>query len=167
MKRLPVRRGARKRFLRFTTPRTPKFQTRFSRVWTRFLLIAVYFGGFAVGIYAADEDELMRTFLLLCLLNGSHAPRGDTAPKEAIYQYAQHFQQPVRCVRRPLHPRVSLQPIKSIWTFIKWNLGRLWLYLNTFLCFRAPVGAQSVELTATIILHNCNFTIFDRAFPLI
>lgn len=55
----------------------------------------------------------MRTVLLLCLLNGSHAPRGDTAPKEAIYQYAQHFQQPVRRVRRPLHPYASQLSIKK------------------------------------------------------
>lgn len=141
-----MRRGPRKRFLRFTTPRTQKFQTRFSRSLDSLPFNRGLFrGGFAVGISAADEDELLRTFLLLCLLNGSHAPRGDTAPKEAIYQYAQHFQQPVRCVRRHLHPCVPLRPIKSIWTFIKWNLGRLWSYLNTFLCFCAPVGARSVE----------------------
>lgn len=166
LKRLPVGPEARRRFLRFTTPRTQKFPTSFGRVRTRFLLFVVYSGAL-LRLLAADEDELMRTFLLLCFRNGSHAPRGDTAPKEAIYQYAQDFQQLVRRVRCLLHPYVPHQTLKSIYNLIKYNILGLLHELNTFGCLYAPVGVRPVERMVTIILHNCNFTIFDSVFPLI
>lgn len=111
------------------------------------LLIASYLR-FTIGV--ADVDELKRTFLLLCLRRGSHAPRVDTAPNGAICLDAQRFH--AWC---PLHPRAQLQSVEFGYTLV--SSGHLWVLLRT--C-RSPV---IVELG--IILRLCILSVFHWSFP--
>lgn len=81
--------------------------------------------------------------MLLCLQTSSHAPRGDTAPDEALYQYAQYFLTACAlCVvfspslRSAAKCKNTPHVLSEIWIISLFHL-------DTFGCFYAPVGART------------------------